>query len=197
MQEEQFSCQQHLDIRTCNTQAHTHTPVDMCTYKHPGTQMHASIHAPSAHEHARTHVHTNARTHTCTHLKYTHMCTHTHRQKKPHVHTHVHTHTNTDLHTLTLRNNNIKTHTHVHTHTCGNLDLLVTCFVRTQNNFFVEKNPTIVNFPVKNMELRDIIPVPEGVYVCNEYAVCISCVCGVCTVMSAQCASAVYAVYAL
>jgi hypothetical protein len=31
-----------------------------------------------------------------------------------------------------------------------------------QNNFFVEKNPTIVNFPVKNLELRDIIPVPEG-----------------------------------
>jgi U4/U6.U5 tri-snRNP-associated protein 2 len=31
-----------------------------------------------------------------------------------------------------------------------------------QNNFFVEKNPTIVNFPIKNLELRDIIPVPEG-----------------------------------
>ena len=25
-----------------------------------------------------------------------------------------------------------------------------------------EKNPTIVNFPVKNLELRDIIPLPEG-----------------------------------
>jgi U4/U6.U5 tri-snRNP-associated protein 2 len=25
----------------------------------------------------------------------------------------------------------------------------------TRNNFFVEKNPTIVNFPVKNLELRD------------------------------------------
>lgn len=33
---------------------------------------------------------------------------------------------------------------------------------RLQNNFFVEKNPTIVNFPVKNMELQDILPVPEG-----------------------------------
>ncbi|KAK9811833.1 hypothetical protein WJX72_010978 [[Myrmecia] bisecta] len=32
----------------------------------------------------------------------------------------------------------------------------------TKNNFFVEKNPTIVNFPVKNLELRDIIPVPTG-----------------------------------
>uniref|UniRef100_A0A7S0R5S7 Ubiquitinyl hydrolase 1 n=1 Tax=Chlamydomonas leiostraca TaxID=1034604 RepID=A0A7S0R5S7_9CHLO len=31
----------------------------------------------------------------------------------------------------------------------------------TKNNFFVEKNPTIVNFPVKNMELKDIIPLPE------------------------------------
>lgn len=25
----------------------------------------------------------------------------------------------------------------------------------TKNNFYVEKNPTIVNFPVKNLELRD------------------------------------------
>jgi hypothetical protein len=31
-----------------------------------------------------------------------------------------------------------------------------------QNNFFMEKNPTIVNFPVKNLELRDIIPLPDG-----------------------------------
>ena len=34
----------------------------------------------------------------------------------------------------------------------------------TKNNFFVEKNPTIVNFPVKNLELRDVVPVPSGVY---------------------------------
>jgi U4/U6.U5 tri-snRNP-associated protein 2 len=32
----------------------------------------------------------------------------------------------------------------------------------TKNNFFVEKNPTIVNFPVKNLELRDVLPVPPG-----------------------------------
>ena len=32
----------------------------------------------------------------------------------------------------------------------------------TKNNFFVEKNPTIVNFPVKNLELRDVVPVPDG-----------------------------------
>lgn len=32
----------------------------------------------------------------------------------------------------------------------------------TKNNFFTEKNPTIVNFPVKNLELRDILPLPEG-----------------------------------
>mmetsp|Transcript_4482 Transcript_4482/g.9640 ORF Transcript_4482/g.9640 Transcript_4482/m.9640 type:complete len:537 (-) Transcript_4482:876-2486(-) len=30
----------------------------------------------------------------------------------------------------------------------------------TKNNFFMEKNPTIVNFPVKNLELRDILPLP-------------------------------------
>ena len=27
----------------------------------------------------------------------------------------------------------------------------------TRNNFFIEKNPTIVNFPVKNLELRDYL----------------------------------------
>ena len=32
----------------------------------------------------------------------------------------------------------------------------------TKNNFFWEKNPTIVNFPVRNLELRDILPVPTG-----------------------------------
>lgn len=32
----------------------------------------------------------------------------------------------------------------------------------TKNNFFVEKNPTIVNFPVKNLELRDVVPIPSG-----------------------------------
>jgi U4/U6.U5 tri-snRNP-associated protein 2 len=31
-----------------------------------------------------------------------------------------------------------------------------------QNNFFLEKNPTIVNFPVKGLELRDILPLPDG-----------------------------------
>ncbi|CAL1352156.1 unnamed protein product [Linum trigynum] len=29
-----------------------------------------------------------------------------------------------------------------------------------ENNFFIEKNPTIVNFPVKNLELKDYIPLP-------------------------------------
>ncbi|CAM6089813.1 unnamed protein product [Calypogeia fissa] len=28
----------------------------------------------------------------------------------------------------------------------------------TKNNFFIEKNPTLVNFPVKNLELKDYIP---------------------------------------
>ncbi|KAK6265074.1 hypothetical protein SCA6_020508 [Theobroma cacao] len=30
----------------------------------------------------------------------------------------------------------------------------------TRNNFFREKNPTLVNFPVKNLELKDYIPLP-------------------------------------
>lgn len=30
----------------------------------------------------------------------------------------------------------------------------------TKNNFFIEKNPTLVNFPVKNLELKDYIPLP-------------------------------------
>ncbi|XP_072969156.1 uncharacterized protein [Typha angustifolia] len=30
----------------------------------------------------------------------------------------------------------------------------------TKNNFFTEKNPTLVNFPVKNLELKDYIPLP-------------------------------------
>uniref|UniRef100_A0A6M2F804 USP domain-containing protein n=1 Tax=Populus davidiana TaxID=266767 RepID=A0A6M2F804_9ROSI len=29
-----------------------------------------------------------------------------------------------------------------------------------KNNFFIEKNPTLVNFPVKNLELKDFIPLP-------------------------------------
>jgi len=32
----------------------------------------------------------------------------------------------------------------------------------TKNNFFTEKNPTIVTFPVKNLNLADHIPVPAG-----------------------------------
>ncbi|GAQ87822.1 Spindle pole body protein - Sad1p [Klebsormidium nitens] len=32
----------------------------------------------------------------------------------------------------------------------------------TKNSFFIEKNPTIVNFPVKNLELKDYIEVPPG-----------------------------------
>ncbi|GJP53260.1 hypothetical protein CLOM_g12433 [Closterium sp. NIES-68] len=30
-----------------------------------------------------------------------------------------------------------------------------------KNNFFIEKNPTLVNFPVKNLELRDYLPLQE------------------------------------
>ena len=31
-----------------------------------------------------------------------------------------------------------------------------------KNQFFMEKNPTIVNFPVKNLELAAALPVPKG-----------------------------------
>ena len=33
----------------------------------------------------------------------------------------------------------------------------------TRNNFFIEKNPTIVNFPVKNLELRDYLTLDQKV----------------------------------
>lgn len=42
----------------------------------------------------------------------------------------------------------------------------------TKNNFFVEKNPTLVNFPVKNLELKDYIPLPtpkENVKLRSKY----------------------------
>ncbi|CAI0440100.1 unnamed protein product [Linum tenue] len=32
-----------------------------------------------------------------------------------------------------------------------------------ENNFFIEKNPTIVNFPLKNLELKDYIPLPRKI----------------------------------
>jgi U4/U6.U5 tri-snRNP-associated protein 2 len=32
----------------------------------------------------------------------------------------------------------------------------------TKNNFFVEKNPTIVTFPTRGLNLADHIPVPRG-----------------------------------
>ncbi|RLN88451.1 hypothetical protein BBJ28_00008983 [Nothophytophthora sp. Chile5] len=32
----------------------------------------------------------------------------------------------------------------------------------TRNNFFIEKNPTIVNFPVKNLELRDYLKLDQS-----------------------------------
>jgi U4/U6.U5 tri-snRNP-associated protein 2 len=33
----------------------------------------------------------------------------------------------------------------------------------TRNNFFIEKNPTIVNFPVKNLELRDYLKLDQSI----------------------------------
>eukprot|EP00878_Enallax_costatus_P002659 GHUV01002845.1.p1 GENE.GHUV01002845.1~~GHUV01002845.1.p1 ORF type:complete len:552 (+),score=160.53 GHUV01002845.1:356-2011(+) len=32
----------------------------------------------------------------------------------------------------------------------------------TKNNFFIEKNPTLVTFPVKSLELKEALPVPVG-----------------------------------
>lgn len=33
----------------------------------------------------------------------------------------------------------------------------------TRNNFFTEKNPTIVNFPVKNLELREYLRLDQSI----------------------------------
>lgn len=53
----------------------------------------------------------------------------------------------------------------------------------TKNNFFWEKNPTIVNFPVRNLELRDVVPVPTGILptfstisACSPSVIC-TCAC--------------------
>eukprot|EP00051_Salpingoeca_urceolata_P034191 m.23929 g.23929 ORF g.23929 m.23929 type:complete len:717 (-) comp7336_c0_seq1:152-2302(-) len=47
---------------------------------------------------------------------------------------------------------------------------LIMCIKRfTKNTFFVEKNPTIVNFPVKNIELKDYLQFPEGEEVSFKY----------------------------
>ena len=34
----------------------------------------------------------------------------------------------------------------------------------TRNNFFIEKNPTIVNFPVKNLELREYLKLDHKLF---------------------------------
>ncbi|KAG1659564.1 hypothetical protein FOA52_011920 [Chlamydomonas sp. UWO 241] len=39
----------------------------------------------------------------------------------------------------------------------------------TKNNFFLEKNPTLVNFPVRNLELRDAIPLPADLKTSSKY----------------------------
>eukprot|EP00747_Dinoflagellata_sp_TGD_P145267 gnl/TRDRNA2_/TRDRNA2_176573_c1_seq2.p1 gnl/TRDRNA2_/TRDRNA2_176573_c1~~gnl/TRDRNA2_/TRDRNA2_176573_c1_seq2.p1 ORF type:complete len:389 (-),score=-22.00 gnl/TRDRNA2_/TRDRNA2_176573_c1_seq2:171-1337(-) len=42
-------------------------------------------------------------------------------------------------------------------------DYLVVLIQRfTKNNFFWEKNPSIVNFPLKNLDLKEAIPLPES-----------------------------------
>jgi hypothetical protein len=43
----------------------------------------------------------------------------------------------------------------------------------TKNNFFIEKNPTLVTFPVKNLDLKEALPVPTG-----EKCLCLSVCCG-------------------
>lgn len=45
----------------------------------------------------------------------------------------------------------------------------------TRNNFFTEKNPTIVNFPVKNLELREYLNLDESIPTEEELAnMCVS-----------------------
>jgi hypothetical protein len=51
--------------------------------------------------------------------------------------------------------------------------LLLLQFKRlTKNNFFTEKNPTLVTFPVKALDLREALPVPNGVLVVMLFHVC-------------------------
>nr|GEY99937.1 U4/U6.U5 tri-snRNP-associated protein 2-like [Tanacetum cinerariifolium] len=39
----------------------------------------------------------------------------------------------------------------------------------TKNDFFVEKNPTLVNFPVKNLDLKDHMTLPTQERLCSKY----------------------------
>jgi len=57
---------------------------------------------------------------------------------------HVHSHTN-HIHSLTI-------HMHIHT-----------IHIHIFYQFEVEKNPTIVSFPIKNLDLRDFLIMPEGI----------------------------------
>lgn len=51
----------------------------------------------------------------------------------------------------------------------------------TKNNFFIEKNPTLVTFPVKNLDLKETLQVPLGelVWLMQTY-ICLSSSAGVC-----------------
>jgi len=50
---------------------------------------------------------------------------------------------------------------------------LIVCYKRfTKNNFFIEKNPTIVNFPVSNVDLREFLskdPEVQNAHPCTSY----------------------------
>ncbi|XP_072165657.1 ubiquitin carboxyl-terminal hydrolase 39-like [Diadema setosum] len=47
---------------------------------------------------------------------------------------------------------------------------LILCMKRfTKNTFFVEKNPTIVNFPVKNIDLAELLPDDQEVLAAHKY----------------------------
>lgn len=49
---------------------------------------------------------------------------------------------------------------------------LILCFKRfTKNNFFVEKNPTIVNFPVKDMDMAEFISADPAVVAAHPHTV--------------------------
>lgn len=59
-----------------------------------------------------------------------------------------------------------------------------------KNQFFREKNPTIVNFPVKNLELADIIPVPAGIHRTHMLACPLRCTSQTSTRCANECISA-------
>jgi len=114
--------------------------------------------------------------HICTHTLHTHKTiTYTHTHTHTHTYTHTHTHIHTYIHTYITQilPNGVRK-----TYTVTRLPrYLIIHFKRfVKNNFFVEKNNTLVNFPLKNLDMKACMCVCTCVYVC--VCVCVYvCVC--------------------